>query len=168
MDWAAWTGDAVAVIALLASVLSTKQSRASRRVAGQARQNAEAIGRSMEISMQKMAESLAALAEQQPQTGQLPATAATEPRPPSFTIESAGGASYRLRNVSVVPATGVTFQVPEHHRVVGNEEAITVDLGPFQSVSFLMSPGAYDQVEPLGEIAVSCDQVDGPIFVPVP
>jgi hypothetical protein len=69
--------------------------------------------------------------------------------------------------VSVTPATGVRFHVPEHHRVVGYEDVITADLGPFQSVSFFMSPDAYDDIDPLGELAVSCDQLDGPVHVPV-
>jgi hypothetical protein len=62
VDWSTWTGDAIALIAVLISALSARQSRASKRVADDARWNAEAASRSMDISMQKMAESLATLA----------------------------------------------------------------------------------------------------------
>jgi hypothetical protein len=41
-----------------------------------------------------------------------------------------------------------------------------VNLAPFQSVHFLIL--AIDAIGPLGEVLVHCQELDGPVYVPVP
>ena len=124
----------------------------------------------MARSMDKMAEALEIISQHRREAASRPATSASVPAAPGpqFTIEAAGGAAYRLRNVSTVLASGISFEVPTDHKVTGYEGVITGELAAFQSLDFMMSNDAVDEVRPIGELAIECDQLEEPVYVPVP
>lgn len=163
MDLASWVGDGIAVAALIVSVMFGRQSRVAKRAAAEAKRETA----SMAGSLEKIAVSLSARMNPAGPREAIGGSS-TALAVPAFTLEAAGGASYRLRNASAAPATGVRFQVPQGHQVSGYEQVITTDLGPAQSIGFYMTPEGDFSTSPLGELEVSCNELDSPVYVPVP
>jgi hypothetical protein len=165
MNWGdvpAWAAIAVSLAALGRSWQAERRAR-----------EATAGAASLEVSLQRIAD---ALDRSRVNEHRGNATASSEPRgrtiesaapSPEFNVEFVSGHSYRLRNVSTVGATGVTVTVEDFPTGLTRELPTTVDLPPLASAGPFLIIGSWQSRAP-GEVLVTCDQLPGPVRVPLP
>jgi hypothetical protein len=77
------------------------------------------------------------------------------------------GHAYRLRNVGVVRANGVTVTLEQFPQALTRRLPSGVDLAPFASTDSFVIQGSMQAPAP-GEVLVTCDQLSEPVRVPLP
>jgi hypothetical protein len=166
---------------VLVSVLARRDAAASARAAEEARAGAD----SLEVSVQRIADTLADQNERQHQRGEAmrhlePGFTVTSGRKrpidvndlptdgplPAFNLEFVRGHAYRLRNTGAIAATGVSVS-PEGLPVVANRLPRDVVIEPFRSTETFILQGAMGAPLP-GEIAVTCNELSNPVVIPIP
>jgi hypothetical protein len=154
--------------------LARRDARAAEQSAAEARAGAD----SLEVSTQRMADSLQALIQMEERRwrrfqqfsdlgspGHDPADDQRNLRP-SFSLEYVRGHAYRLRNTGPVAATGVTIS-PEGLPLVADRLPRDVDLDAFRSTEMFILQGAMQAPLP-GEVVVTCNELDSPAVLPIP
>jgi hypothetical protein len=88
---------------------------------------------------------------------------------PEFNVEFLTGSSYRLRNVSAVPATKIrtTVESYEHRSPITRNLPNDIDLAPLQSSPRFLLISSW-QVPAPGELIVECAELPTPVRVPIP
>ncbi|MEO8851067.1 MAG: hypothetical protein ABI360_04985 [Allobranchiibius sp.] len=161
MQW----GDVPAWVAIAISIVAGTYSWWSSRKAAQASAGAA----SLEVSLQRIADSLAASAARPPATNTADKRSAelSSAGNPSFNIEFVAGHSYRLRNVGSEEATNVTVTVGAFP--VGRTRGLPtgVDLAPMASTDTFVIRGSWQSPAP-GEVTVTCEQIAQPLKVLLP
>lgn len=153
--WALTLSIVVAIGSTAGGFWNAHQARKALSAAEEARAGAD----SLEVSLQRIAE---IMSRREPAAAR--GSAAAEPTV-AFNIEYVRGALYRLRNLGPSTATNVAIEVPPTGVINRMPESPTV-LPPFGSVQFFVAPSFAHPVP--GEITVTCDELDGPIVVPMP
>lgn len=185
-DAAAWTGDGVAVIALVVTLMTSRQSRAAKKLAARSEARADSIASSSE----QMAEALSVIAglSKPKLTGpELPSVSVGVIRPPEppahkqpaevsapiaptqtvprFSLEFGHAQdTYVLRNVSVVEATNVTVFFMRDGFVVGAVQTAAT-LAPFEGFPF-EHPGRALRLG-IKQVTITSDQTEQ-VEVPLP
>lgn len=160
MQW----GDVPAWVAVAISLVAAVHSWLSGRRAAQASAGAA----SLEVSLQRIADSLAAASRQstdRPAGGR--DTEASSAANPSFNVEFVTGHSYRLRNVGPQEVTNVAVSVGDFPVELARRLPAGVDLPPMGSTDSFVIQGSWQSPAP-GEVSVACDQLAQPLTVPLP
>lgn len=85
---------------------------------------------------------------------------------PEFNLEFVRGHAYRIRNVGLGIATGVTV-LRDKLPAVANRLPANVTLNPFESTETFILQGAMQAPLP-GEISIVCNEVPEPVLLQIP
>jgi hypothetical protein len=177
-DVPAWVALGLTVLGMLVGGLWAMRSDRRTRHAEEGAEEARAGAASLEVSLQSIAETLAAIEAAR----RADRTAAAEPQDavsirvgnavapangvPRFNLEYVRGRAYRLRNVGGMTATGVTID-PTRLPIVANRLPRDVTLEPFRSTETFILQGAMQAPLP-AEILVRCNELNEAVVLPIP
>lgn len=158
-----WIAVGLSLTGMVGSLVAALWALRERKRAGEAADRSESRAeesldalQSMDGSLQRIAMNFAARSLPSMQTSSAPGV--------DFLVEHRGKGTFVLRNVGVDAATNVSVSVPQ--RVITRDLPDGVDLQVGQGHQFLViatmqSPSAVD-------VTVSCNELEHPIFVPLP
>lgn len=160
MQW----GSVPAWVAIAISIIAGVHSWWVGRKAAQASAGAA----SLEVSLQRIADSLAESGRGP--IGKSAGAQHTDPsstESPGFNVEFIAGHSYRLRNVGPKEVTNVAVSAGQFPDGLTRRLPTGVDLSPMAATDPFIIQGTLQNPAP-GEVTVTCDQLDGSLILPLP
>lgn len=148
--WNAVAQWVIAGIALIAAAIAVRQARGANRDATQAHKIAD----ESRLAFERIADAL----EAQRVGADVP--------PVSFSLERRGRDSYTLRNLGPKPATNVRLDPLPAGVLTHGLDGEPMSLPPMQGQRLLIAPTFGSGL--IDEITVRCDEIAGPIIMPLP
>lgn len=160
-DVPAWVAIGLTAVGGIATWRANRNANKASESAAEARAGTA----SLEESLEKIAQIMAARPAPAISTSSEPPRRIRGGAPPvAFNIEYAARNTYRLRNLGPMPATRVT--VSHDGIVISRDLPNMIDMPPMMSVTFMIIPAAGVPVP--GELIVYCEELAEPAIVPLP